>query len=76
MDNYTISVTGPNMQELISIETSVTFTVVYNAVHTVMIRARNCAGSSGSITASIFEGKFHVQSTTHFYNGPNCSYLH
>ena len=57
VDNYTITVTGPNMQELTSNGTTATITVVYNEMYTVTIRARNCAGSSGSATADIFEGK-------------------
>ena len=57
VDNYTITVTGPNMQELTSNGTTATITVVYNEMYTVNIRARNCAGSSGSAIANIFEGK-------------------
>ena len=56
VDNYTITVTGPNMQELTSNGTTATITVVYNELYTVNIRARNCAGSSGSATATILEG--------------------
>lgn len=55
--NYTITVTGPTLQELTSHETAATITVEYNEMYTVNISARNCAGSSGSATASIFEGK-------------------
>ena len=57
VDNYTITVTGPDMQELTNQGTTATINVVYNEMYTVTIRARNCAGSSGSDTASIFEGK-------------------
>ena len=57
VDNYTITVTGPVTQELISNGTTTTITVVYNEIYTVNIRARNCAGSSGRATVSIFEGK-------------------
>ena len=57
VDNYTITVTGPNMQEQTSNGTTATITVVYNELYTVNISARSCAGSSGSATASIFEGK-------------------
>ena len=62
VDNYTITVTGPNMQELTSNGTTATINVVYNELYTVNIRARNCAGSSGSATASIFEGTDRVAS--------------
>ena len=57
VDNYTITVTGTAIQELISNGTTATITVVYNEIYTVNIRARNCAGSSGRATVSIFEGK-------------------
>ena len=58
MDNYTITVTGPNMQELTSNGTTATITVVYNELYTVNIGARNCAGSSSdSAIANIFEGR-------------------
>jgi len=57
VDNYTITVTGPVLQELISNGTTATITVEYNEMYTVDIRARNCAGNSGRATASIFEGK-------------------
>ena len=56
VDNYTITVTGTTIQELISNGTTATITVVYNEIYTVNIRGRNCAGSSGRATASIFEG--------------------
>ena len=49
--------TGTAIQELISNGTTATVTVVYNEIYTVNIRARNCAGSSGRATVSIFEGK-------------------
>ena len=48
------------MQELISLGPTVNITVVYNEMYTVNVRASNCAGSSGSATANIFEGKDHV----------------
>jgi len=57
VDNYTITVTGTAIQELISNGTTATVTVGYNEMYTVNIRARNCAGSSGRATVSIFEGK-------------------
>jgi len=57
LDNYTITVTGTAIQELIINGTTATITVVYNEMNTVNVRARNCAGSSGRATASIFEGK-------------------
>ena len=57
VDNYTITVTGPVLQELISNGTTATIIVEYNEMYTVDIRARNCAGNSGRATASIFEGK-------------------
>ena len=56
VDKYTITVTGPATQELISNGTTATITAVYNEIYTVNIRGRNCAGSSGRATASIFEG--------------------
>ena len=56
VDNYTITVTGPVLQELISNGTTATITVEYNEMYTVNIRARNCGGNSGSATASISEG--------------------
>ena len=60
MDNYTITVTGPTMQELTSLGPTASTTVVYNEMYTVNVRASNCVGSSGSATANIFEGKDHV----------------
>jgi len=58
VDNYTITVTGPTVQELTSQGTTATITVVYNEMHTVNIKTNNCAGSSSdSATADIFEGK-------------------
>ena len=58
MDNYTITVTGPTMQELTSRGATATITVVYNEVYTVNVRTHNCAGgSSNSTIANIFEGK-------------------
>ena len=58
VDNYTITVTGPNMQELTSNGTTATITVVYNEMYTVNIRTNNCAGSSSdNAAADILEGK-------------------
>ena len=57
VDNYTITVTGPTMQELTINGTTATITVVYNEIYTVNVRTNNCAGSSSdSATADIFEG--------------------
>lgn len=60
VNNYTITVSGPTMQELISLGPTANITVVYNEMYTVNVRASNCVGSSGSATANIFEGKDHV----------------
>ena len=60
VDNYTVTVTGPTMQELTSLGPTATITVVYNEMYTVNVRASNCVGSSGSATANISEGKDHV----------------
>ena len=60
VDNYTITVTGPTMQELTSLGPTASTTVVYIEMYTVNVRASNCVGSSGSATANIFEGKNHV----------------
>ena len=58
VDNYTITVTGPTLQELTSNGTTATITVVYNEIYTVNVRTNNCVGSSSdSATADIFEGK-------------------
>jgi len=58
VDNYTITVTGPTMQEQTSNRTTATITVVYNELYTVNIRTNNCVGSSSdSATHDIFEGK-------------------
>jgi len=57
VDNYTITVTGPTMQELTSNGTTATITVMYNEIYAVNVRTNNCAGSSSdSATADIFEG--------------------
>ena len=60
VDNYTITVTGPTIQELTSLRPTANITVVYNEMYTVNVRASNCVGSSTSATASIFQGKDHV----------------
>ena len=60
VDNYTITVTGPTMQELTSLGPTATITVVYNEMYNVNVRASDCVGSSGSATANVFEGKDHV----------------
>lgn len=60
VDNYTVTMTGPTMQELTSLGPTTTITVVYNEMYTVNVRASNCVGSSGSATANVFEGKDHV----------------
>jgi len=57
VDNYTITVTGPTVQELTSNGTTAMIIVVYNEMYTVNVRTNNCAGgSSDRATADIFEG--------------------
>ena len=69
VDNYTITVTGPTMQELISLGPTANIIVVYNEMYTVNVRASNCVGSSTSATANIFQGKDHVFGIKGWYAG-------